>query len=146
MEYPTYTRKQNLTCKLTDKDISDMRALRAGGATYKRLATLFDVHTDTVRKWVNEEYRQSCLERSNRYHRLNPRTREKSTLAYRKFMVRKKEVRPEMRKWLYRAESKCPYRKTEAYKNKRREEALSYYYKNREKVLAKLRQKRKDNK
>jgi len=102
IRYPKYTKEQDLRCKLTEKDIADIRLLYSLGIPIFRLASRYNVNRNTITYWTNEKYREHELRRG----RLRPR-RIKEKGWHRRYVERKIEIQPkEYRKYLRNKEKK----------------------------------------
>ena len=60
MEYPRYTKSQDLRCKLTEKDIDNVRKLydNGNGLSRQKIADKFNVTYSTILYWTDERNRQ----------------------------------------------------------------------------------------
>src|SRR3990167_1489568 len=65
IKYPKYTREQNLACKLTDKQIADIRRKKSQGYKIKKLMSLYKVCKGTILYWTSEETRKKSIARSS---------------------------------------------------------------------------------
>jgi len=102
IKYPKYSKKQDRRCKLTEKDIVDIRLAYSLGVPIFRLASRYAVNRNTIMYWTNKKYREHELRRG----RLRPRhIKEKGW--YRRHVERKLEIQPkEYRKYLRNKEKK----------------------------------------
>lgn len=53
-----YTREENLNCKLSDKDITEIRKLREGGNTFRWIGSKFGVTPEAIRYWINPKHKR----------------------------------------------------------------------------------------
>ena len=114
IEFPRYTRDENLVCKLNDADIEYIRYRYKKGDSRKKLMEIFDVSYTTISRWTDEDYRQRQLAKVRSYKRKLPSEYRRN--ANRKWKLRKIKIRPEYKKWRSQAEMRCPYRKTKRWK------------------------------
>lgn len=63
IEYPQYTREQNLSCKLTTEQIQKIRDMYSNGYAQRPLAKLFKVSRTTIIYWLNDKYRENSIKR-----------------------------------------------------------------------------------
>ncbi len=94
MEYPRYTREQKLSCKLTEKDIVNMREeYFLFSVSYKVLANKYRVSRSTVFYYIHPRKReQDCRDYI---------TPEQNRERVKKFLIRKKKLQPEIRRYNY---------------------------------------------
>jgi len=65
MPTPKLSRKLNRSCKLTDNDIKSIQDLYSSNNwNISNLAERFNVVESTIRYWIDEEFRQDCINRS----------------------------------------------------------------------------------
>ena len=138
MEYPRYTRDQNLACKLSDKDILNIKSeYSLGNISQRALAKKYGVAQTVICYWVNEEYRKKSLERRKKYP--NQRGSAYKTLSRKlKIMPRYREYMREADKKYYKKHAeRCREYKRIYRKNNLEKERLQdkeYYYRNRERI------------
>lgn len=89
-KYPRYTREQKLNCKLTDKDIKNIRKDREAGFTYKHLAYKYEVCLTTVAYWI------TGVRYVNKYSWKKYITPEQNRKRAKTFLQRKKILQPGM--------------------------------------------------
>lgn len=64
MKYPRYSKKNDLRCKLTNKDIKEIRKMARKNIRMKEIAEKFNVSKSTIWFWIiDEEERQEVRER-----------------------------------------------------------------------------------
>jgi len=114
MDYPKYTREQNLCWKLTDNDISCIRHRFKRGDTRRQLSKIFNVSYTTIARWTDEAYRQRQLKQSRAYKRTFESQYQKE--HNKKWTARKKTIQPVFKKWKSQAEMRCPYRQDPIWK------------------------------
>ncbi|MDZ4286194.1 MAG: hypothetical protein U1A23_04645 [Candidatus Sungbacteria bacterium] len=95
MDFPRYTRDENLKCKLTDIQIKEIKERRERGESYTSIASEYDITPQTVYYWClseakrkekNHAHYESTKERGIRYENPN---------YHKKYRQRKKVLRPE---------------------------------------------------
>lgn len=127
-EFPRFTRKQKLSCKLSDEDILEIQHLRKEGITYKEIAGKFKINKSTITYWINSPEKRKLLTRiknqeKGKYKRILE--------TRRKYRLRKKELYPE---------------EFMSYEhNSRKETTKRYYLKNRDKILEKCKEYQKNH-
>jgi len=82
-KYMKLPRELNRKTKLTEKQIQEIRELKAKGWSIRALARRFGVDRNTIKYWTNEEFRRKMIEKLKRYRDENYTT-EKHTEAIRK--------------------------------------------------------------
>ena len=93
MKYPRYTRKQKLSCKLTEEDVLNIRGEDAiGFCTHKSLARKYRVSVPTIKQCINPVKRKQDW----RAYITPQQNRER----VRKFLIRKKRLQPEIIKYI----------------------------------------------
>jgi transposase-like protein len=58
MDYPKIKREEKKNCKLSDKQIIEIKILYKTGKSMRSLAKTYGVARITIRYWVDEEYRK----------------------------------------------------------------------------------------
>ena len=132
IEYPKFTREQNKSCRLSDKDILEIRKLYRFGYPVTRLVEKFRVTKCTIRRWILTPRRRKKKDREN-YLKYGKSKRSKlevnETMA--KVRERKKELyleeiikynRQRMSEW-----KKFNYQRYLKIK-------MEYYYRNRKRI------------
>ena len=95
MRYPRYTREENLSCKLSDDDIKEIRRRRQDGESCRTIAEDFPVSIGTVWNWgLDEKSRIEILEKRSEYPRKPHRLRHIECVN--RYLKRKKELYPEL--------------------------------------------------
>lgn len=67
IKYPRYTRKQNLRCKLSEKDIKEIRQLYRENVPVIQISETFDVSAQAIYYWLlsdnrrTEKNKKQCL-------------------------------------------------------------------------------------
>ena len=69
MKFPKMHRDDWNSVKLTLKDIDQIRDLHNNGYSNSYLAEMFNVTWSTIRRWVDEEFRQYMLEYNQEYRK-----------------------------------------------------------------------------
>ena len=69
IKYPRYTRKQNLSCKLTDKNIVMIRQLYKKGISMKAIAKKYEMSISSIWYWLltNKERKEKNKKRYLKY-------------------------------------------------------------------------------
>lgn len=99
IKYPRYTREQSLACKLTDKDIKEIRRLNKLGLTRKEIAKIFNVSRTLVSYWLlSNEARKA---RNRRQYLLYDKSRDIKDKYKRQLrsINRKYRIMPTFRKY-----------------------------------------------
>jgi len=133
-KYPRYTREENLACKLTDTQILEAQNLHKEGISYKKIAKLYEVSKGCIIYW--------CWPEEIRKERGKIQRERKNPTPYspsynKKIKERKKRICPEF--FEYKRESDKNY--FIKYPNKVRKQKKESYYKHRDQILLKRRQK-----
>jgi DNA-binding transcriptional regulator YiaG len=130
-KYPKYKRSQNLTCKLSEKDIRYIRDRWVYRKyTHKMIARDLGVHYSTVQTWASEQNHRKKLEAAKKYNEraYSQRKPGDNTKYCYKYLERKKLLQPEIKKYIYRSQwivmktgKRQPRTFTEKYKELRKE-------------------------
>lgn len=102
MKYPRYTREQNLSCKLTEEDISYIRRTYIFRVyTCRMLAKELNVNPYTIFTYISEENHRKKLERTRGERLKNtPRKNSKFLGQYlKKWRIRKINITPVFKDW-----------------------------------------------
>ena len=76
MKYPRYSKKLNLACKLSEKDIRKIQKLRRQGKLYREISNQFSITPSGARYWcVSEEERKK---RNKKHYLRTDRFRNKA--------------------------------------------------------------------
>lgn len=62
MKYPRLPKRLDRRCKLTDRNISQIRKLRKKGIKILKISDKFNVCTNTIHYWTNEKFRRKTIE------------------------------------------------------------------------------------
>ena len=93
--YPIYTREENLRCKLSDRDITEIKEMRSKGLTYKAIGDLFGITQQAVFYW--------CLDNQTRKERNHKRAQVRgyiyNPVSAKKTRDRKLKIKPSMREY-----------------------------------------------
>ncbi len=120
INFPKYTREENLACKLSDEQITEARERRKTGESYPSIAQDFKVTPQAIFYWCLSDYERK------------KRTRERQQLErrnefdYRKYRERKKKLHPELVE--YEVKSTLRYMKQNPKANQVREKASQKYF------------------
>ena len=112
IKYPKYTREENLACKLSDKQISEIQIRKKNGESYKQIAISYNVTQQTVYYW--------CLDEEERKRRtaLRKVVSHNDPDKAREWRERKMELRPEYKgyenqfDYEYKKENRPNYKET----------------------------------
>lgn len=89
MKYPRYTRQQDLRCKLTDKDIAEIRKLHSSGMNYSEISRVFNVSQRTIMMWCisDEERKRKQRDRDIRYGVYGDNLQRAKESIHRKYQI-----------------------------------------------------------
>lgn len=132
LEFPKYTREENLACKLTDIQIKEIRAKRKSGLTYPQIAKNYNITPQAVYYWCLDD---GTRKKKNKKKTYKTRYDKDWYIEYRQ---RKIELHPELRDY----ELKSCYRFRALYPEKAKEIQKKsdklYREKNKEIIKAKM--------
>lgn len=85
--------------KVSPKDIEEMKDLREQGWSYVKIGKLFKIDPHSVRYWIDDEYRQRCIERAKRRPRkpLTDEQKAKRKVYIRNYIKKRYNEDPEFR-------------------------------------------------
>lgn len=85
--------------KVSPENILDMKVLREKGWSYVKIGKLFKIDPHSVRYWIDEEYRQRCIERAKSRKRkpLTDEQKKKRKAYIRNYIHRRYNEDPEFR-------------------------------------------------
>jgi len=86
MKYPRLPKKLDRRCKLTEKDIHQIRMLKENDVSNLEIAGVFNVSRSLIHYWTNEEYRQRVIEKAKkcRIDKEIKRRRQLESVVYRR--------------------------------------------------------------
>jgi hypothetical protein len=93
MEFPKYTRQENLSCKLDDRQIAEIQRRRQHGETYPEIAQDYGITPQAVFYW--------CLPDEVRKAKYRGKKRKEPTDSewFKKYRQRKLALHPELREY-----------------------------------------------
>ena len=129
MEFPKYTREENKGCKLTDKQIQEIKERRERGETYADIAKDYNITEQAVYYW--------CLDpevRKQKNIKKNPKVHN-DPAYFRKYRERKKQLHPELAEYEKLATEKVRKEMPEKSLEWSKKSGYNYYHKNKERLL-----------
>ena len=139
MEFPQYTREENLSCKLSQEQIDDIPTLKLQWYSNTSIGRLYRVWCGTIAYWLKTEEQRKQEAKKRRMHWV-----KKYEFDPKKYRERKEELHPELIK--YEIESTKKYQTINPKKAKdSKREASKKFRKNNPEIVKERRSKWVEN-
>lgn len=133
MKFPKYTREENRSCKLSEKNIEDIKSLKKSGYSNFEISRLYKVSKSTVYYWSLSKEKQNYLNTKKRVSKLGKKTEDERKCYLLEYRKRKKTLHPELSE--YELEKATSFKESQTYKNKKPTWDKNYYLRNKEVIL-----------
>ena len=108
--YPKYNREQNGSFKVKPVDEALIKSLYRNGYSINQIAKLTSLSWDTVKRWLDPQYREKLRLKSKIYYeKIGDRHKDMAS-TNRNFKEKKNRLQPEFKKWKMQQDLKSPYR------------------------------------
>lgn len=128
-KFPRYTREENLSCKLTDKQIKAIPERRRHGETYKKIALDYGVSLQAIVYW--------CMSEEERKRKNALPKKKKYSFDHRFYRERKLALHPELKEYELVSRYRYETEKPAQFKKTKKKAEKNYWLKHKKKLTEK---------